>query len=56
MQHEGKPGNASASISTHEGTGTFWSWPPVPPKATQLRVTVGTLWEAAWALIDIPGR
>ena len=56
VQHEGKPGNASASISAHEGTGTFWFWPPVPPQATQLRVTVSTLWEAAWALIDIPGR
>jgi len=56
VPHEGKPGNASASISAHEGTGTFWFWPPVPPQATQLRVTVSTLWEAAWALIDIPGR
>jgi len=56
VPHEGKPGNASASISTHEGTGTFWFWPPVPPQATQLRVTVSTLWEAAWAFIDIPGR
>jgi hypothetical protein len=55
-QHEGNPGHASASISTHEGTGTFWFWPPVPPQATQLRVTVSTLWEAAWASIDIPGR
>jgi hypothetical protein len=56
VQHAGKPGNASASISTREGTGTFWFWPPVPPQATQLRVTVSTLWEAAWAFIDIPGR
>jgi hypothetical protein len=26
------------------------------PQARQLRVTVSTLWEAAWALVDIPGR
>ena len=40
----------------HEGSGAFRFWPPVSPKAKQLRVTVSTLWEAAWALIDIPGR
>jgi hypothetical protein len=55
-EHEGDPRNASTSISTHEGSGTFWFWPPVSPQAKQLRVTVSTLWEAAWALIDIPGR
>ena len=43
-------------MTVAEGTGTFWSWPRVPPQATQLRVTVGTLREAARALIDIPGR
>ncbi|MBV9383175.1 MAG: hypothetical protein JOY82_05205 [Streptosporangiaceae bacterium] len=41
---------------TGEGTGSCWFSSPVPPKAKQLRVTVSTLWEAAWALIDIPGR
>jgi hypothetical protein len=55
-EHEGEPRNASTSISTREGSGTFWFWPPVGPQAKQLRVTVSTLWEAAWALIDIPGR
>jgi hypothetical protein len=40
----------------HEGSGAFWFWPPVGPQARQLRVTVSTLWEAAWALVDIPGR
>jgi hypothetical protein len=55
-EHEGEPRHASTSISTHEGSGTFWFWPPVGPQAKQLRVTVSTLWEAAWALIDIPGR
>jgi hypothetical protein len=54
VQCQGGPGDASASISMYAGTGTFWFWPSVPPQATQLRVTVGTLREAAWALIDIP--
>jgi hypothetical protein len=46
----------SASVATLEGNGTFWLWPPVDPQARQLRVTVSTLWEAAWALLGIPGR
>jgi len=54
-EHEGGPGNSSGSPA-HEGSGTFWFWPPVNPQARQLRVTVSTLWEAAWALVDIPGR
>jgi hypothetical protein len=54
-EHEGGPGNSSGSPA-HEGSGTFWFWPPVDPQARQLRVTVSTLWEAAWALVDIPGR
>ena len=39
-----------------EGSWEFWFWPPVPPAARQIRVIVSTLWEAAWAEIDIPGR
>jgi hypothetical protein len=41
---------------THEASGSYWFSSPVPPQARQFRVTVSTLWEAAWALIDIPGR
>jgi hypothetical protein len=54
-EHEGGPDNSSVS-AMHEGIGAFWFWPPVGPQARQLRVTVSTLWEAAWALVDIPGR
>jgi hypothetical protein len=54
-QHEGGLDSSSGSPA-HEGSGAFWFWPPVDPQARQLRVTVSTLWEAAWALIDIPGR
>jgi len=55
VEHEGGPGSSTVSPA-YEGSGSFWFWPPVGPKARQLRVTVSTLWEAAWALIDIPGR
>jgi hypothetical protein len=55
VQHEGMPDGSSHSRA-HDGTGSFWFWPPVPTQAKQLRVIVSTLWEAAWALIDIPGR
>jgi hypothetical protein len=55
-RHEGGRDSGSWSPATHEGSGSFWFWPPVSPQAKQLRVTVSTLWEAAWALIDIPGR
>jgi hypothetical protein len=54
-EHEGGPDNSTGSPA-HEGSGAFWFWPPVNPQARQLRVTVSTLWEAAWALVDIPGR
>ncbi|HEY2268151.1 MAG TPA: hypothetical protein VGI96_36425 [Streptosporangiaceae bacterium] len=55
VEYEGEPGNGSWSPG-HEGSIAFWFSPPVGPRAKQLRVTVSTLWEAAWALIDIPGR
>jgi hypothetical protein len=55
-EYEGSLSRCSVSIATLEGSGTFWLWPPVDPRARQLRVTVSTLWEAAWALLDIPGR
>ena len=54
-EHEGGLDNGSWSPA-HEGSGAFWFWPPVDPQARQLRVAVSTLWEAAWALVDIPGR
>jgi len=55
VEYEGGLDHGSWSPA-HEGGGAFWFWPPVGPQAQQLRVTVSTLWEAAWALIDIPGR
>ncbi|MGD0069440.1 MAG: hypothetical protein ABSB76_39220, partial [Streptosporangiaceae bacterium] len=55
MEHKGVRQRGS-EFSTHEGRHSFLFWPPVPPQAKQLRVIVSTLWEAAWALVDIPGR
>jgi hypothetical protein len=55
-EYAGSLSRCSVSVATLEGNGTFWLWPPVDPRARQLRVTVSTLWEAAWALLDIPGR
>ena len=55
-EYAGSLSRCSVTIDTLEGSGTFWLWPPVDPRARLLRVTVSTLWEAAWALLDIPGR
>ena len=51
--HRGMPGDGGGSP---EGSREFWFWPPVPPSVKRIRVTVSTLWEAAWAELDIPGR
>lgn len=52
-EHDGVRRNGGGSP---EGRFAFWFWPPVPQAARRLRVTVSTLWEAAWAELDIPGR
>jgi len=39
-----------------EASFEFMFWPPVPPAVRRLQVIVSTLWEAAWAELDIPGR
>jgi len=52
-EHRGMPGDGGGSP---EGSREFWFWPPVPPSVKRIRVTVSTLWEAAWAELDIPGR
>jgi hypothetical protein len=36
-----------------EGTGSFFFWPPVPTARKCIRVTVSTLWEAAWAELEL---
>ena len=52
-EHEGIPGDWQGSPG-HEGSGNIWFWPPVPSARKTIRVTVSTLWEAAWADIELP--
>ena len=53
QEHQGIPGDWSGSPAS-EGSGDFRFWPPVEVARTSLRVTVSTLWEAAWAEIPLP--
>jgi hypothetical protein len=55
QEHDGIPGGWRG-LSDGQGSGGFWFWPPVDPDRTSLRVTVSTLWEAAWADIALPGH
>jgi hypothetical protein len=52
-EHEGMAGTGGGCP---EGSQEFWFWPPVAPAAKRIRVTVSTLWEAAWGEVEIPGR
>ena len=52
-EHKGMPSEWGGSPG-NEGSGSFWFWPPVPPDRKSIRVTVSTLWEAAWAEIELP--
>ena len=52
-EHQGMAGSGGGRP---EGSREFWFWPPVAPAAKRIRVTVSTLWEAAWAELDIPER
>jgi hypothetical protein len=52
-EHEGRPGGWRG-FPGDEGSGNFWFWPPVPSARKSIRVTVSTLWEAAWADIELP--
>jgi hypothetical protein len=52
-EHKGIPGSWQGS-ATNEGSGGFWFWPPIDQDRKSLRVTVSTLWEAAWADIELP--
>jgi hypothetical protein len=51
--HEGMPGDWRGGRG-HEGSGTFWFWPPVGTARKSIRVNVSTLWEAAWADLELP--
>ena len=52
-EYTGMPGDWRG-FPGNEGTGSFFFWPPVPTARKSIRVTVSTLWEAAWAELDLP--
>jgi hypothetical protein len=52
QEHEGQPGDWQG-YPGGEGGGSFWFWPPVDAARMSMRVTVSTLWEAAWADIAL---
>ena len=52
-EYTGMPGDWRG-FPGNEGTGRFFFWPPVPTARKRLRVTVSTLWEAAWAELELP--
>jgi len=52
-EHQGRPGDWQG-FPRGEGRGNFWFWPPVPSTRKSIRLTVSTLWEAAWADIELP--
>jgi hypothetical protein len=52
-EYEGMPGGWQG-LPGHEGSGSFWLWPPVNPARTSMRVSVSTLWETAWAEVKLP--
>ena len=52
-EHEGVSGSGGGAP---QASFDFCFWPPVGPAAKRIRVIVSTLWEAAWAEVDIPGR
>jgi hypothetical protein len=54
-QHDGHLGDWR-QYGAGEAHAQFTLWPAVPRRAGRLRVVIGTLWEARWADIELPGR
>src|SRR5450755_1593548 len=52
-EHDGIP-DSWHGAPDQAGSGRFWFWPPINPAHRSLRVTVSTLWEAAWAEVKLP--
>jgi hypothetical protein len=52
-EHVGMPGDWQG-FPGNEGHGSFFLWPPIDPDCKSIRVIVRTLWEAAWADIELP--
>jgi hypothetical protein len=52
-EHDGRLGSWRG-YGGGEGHGDFTLWPALPARVSRLRVVVSTLWEAAWADIELP--
>jgi hypothetical protein len=52
-EHEGRLGSWRA-YGSGEASGDFTLWPTVPRNVRRLHVEICTLWEAAWADIELP--
>jgi hypothetical protein len=52
-EYDGMPGGWQG-FPGNEGHGSFFFWPPIDADRKSIRVTVSTLWEAAWAEIELP--
>ena len=52
-EHEGRLGSWRA-YGSGEASGDFTLWPAVPRNVRRLHVVIWTLWEAAWADIELP--
>jgi hypothetical protein len=52
-EHDGRPGSWH-EYGAGESRGDFTLWPAVPVQARRLRILVSTLWETAWADIELP--
>lgn len=52
-EYTGMPGEWSG-FPGDEGADSFFFWPPVPTARKRIRVTVSTMWEAAWADLELP--
>jgi len=50
--HDGRPGSWRG-YGEGEGRGDFTFWPAVPAGVSRLHVAVSTLWETAWADIEL---
>jgi hypothetical protein len=53
VEHEGRLGSRR-DYGDGEGHGDFTLWPAVPARVRRLHVVVSTLWESAWADIELP--
>jgi hypothetical protein len=52
-EHEGRLGSWRA-YGSGEASGDFTLWPAVPRDVRRLHVVIWTLWEAAWADVELP--